>query len=140
MAIFGTSAPKIVSGATTIELDYAVVQKSEPDERSFVIQNEVTGADTHADRGYHWNIEILINLYKYTDPSGTYNQLVALLGTSVNVYPHRDHAALSDSGGNDVDFLFTEIVPSYVDGVFGNDALLLKFTSLEFVDISQSLS
>jgi len=139
MAIFGTGAPKIVSGAITVELDYAVVLKSEPDERSFVQENKLTGADGHVDRGYHWDFEMREHIYKYADPMAKYLALVALLGTEVNVFPHRDEPALSNASGV-VPFLFTEIVPEYLETVSYRDALVLKFTSLAFVDLSLSLS
>ncbi len=139
MAIFGTASPKIVSGATTIELDYAVILKSEPDEKSFVQENKLTGIDAHVDRGYHWNFEMRDHIYKYADPMAKYLALVALLGTEVNVYPHRDKTALSNAAGV-VPFLFEEIIPEYIETVTYRDALVLKFTSLAFVDLSLSLS
>jgi hypothetical protein len=140
VAIFGTSSPKITSGATTINLDYAIVTKNEPDDQSFVLPDTYAGSDGHVARGYHWDFEVTINIFKEADPAAMYVSLIALLGTKVHVFPHRDHSALSDALGNPVEFLFSELAPQYVTETFDYDALALKFKSLGFVDLSQSLS
>jgi hypothetical protein len=113
--IFGTLEPSIVlPDDTVINLDHSVVIKNEPDTKSFVNKNDLTGEDQAVKRGYHWLFDVRIYLYKYSNQVGTYQSLAAILETEVKFRPHRDHISFQDSLGNIVWFLFTEIVPEYI--------------------------
>jgi hypothetical protein len=141
MSIFGALGPRIyTSTGVSIDLDHMTILKNEPETKSFVTKNNLTGLDGHVDRGYHWVYEIRINLFKYANAWAMYYKLLAALGTEVTLIPCHDHTYFKDSDGTVVYFLFSELQREYLTDVNKEDALRLKFISMGFVDISKLLS
>lgn len=137
--IFGTRAPKMtVSGGGTVLLDYATIQKDEADYDILKHTSEITGNVAYVTRGSRWVVDILVHLYKYADPYAKFVELIAQKGTKVKLYRHRDGSAYKNSAGAEVDFMIEEINPFYLTNTKYEDAVIMKFRSVEYVDISKS--
>jgi hypothetical protein len=138
MAIWGSSYPKIkTSGNYEIELPYAKILKDEPDFDSIMHENVLTGSRVRVRTKYHWIFEVQINLYKYPSPAYSYNLLNTYLNDLVSLWRHRDWEPVCDVNGDEVQFWFKEIVPIFLTDVNFEDALILKFISMNWVDLSK---
>jgi hypothetical protein len=140
--IFGIQNPKIIdSGANTILLDNVVVLVDEPITYKLIHQSPLNGNRNVVHRGKRWTYEIRYHLFKQsTDHATIFETLYDLLGTEVTLYRHRDKNPFQDTTGTVVPFIFKEINPVYVETVNYRDALILKFISTKFVDLTKNLS
>jgi hypothetical protein len=139
MSIFGTEGPRIITGAdVTIDLDYAIVLKDEPEYKNLTHENEITGSRYFIQRGSHWLFDVQIHLWKYEGMPDPYDRLVsALYDDAIVVYKHRDGNPFQDSAGADVPFVLYELNPYYMTTTDYKDALILKFKSMKYVDIGR---
>lgn len=139
MGIFGTAAPKFVfdnggSGEATILLDYARITKDEPDPRVIRHESIVDGHRVYVEKGKYWLFEVELNLFKYSDPLGKYNNIKAFEGEQVTLWRHRDGEQFKKAGGSDCLFRIMEVTAFAIENVQFRDRLLIKFESVDFVD------
>jgi hypothetical protein len=139
--IFGTQNPKIVdSDDNDILLDHSVVLADEPEYDQVIHESDLDGTVYFAHKGKHWNYEIRYHIFKESDQATKFQALYDLLDEEVTLYRHRDKDPFKDSSGTIVPFVLTEIIPIYMETVSYRDALILKFTSTKYVDLSESLT
>jgi len=139
MGIFGTGAPKFVSGATTVLLDNAIITKDEPDFRMLEHTAEIDQTKFYSGKGYHWDFHVKINLYKQTNPDTIFTTLMSYLHTEVTLFRHRDGISVRNSANAVVPFFLTEVIPKYKELLNFNVEVILKFRSTEMIDITKSL-
>ncbi len=136
--IFGKDAPKFtVSGVGDVLLDYSIIQKDEADHDTLKHTSEITGHVEYITRGYRWEMDVLVHLYKYADPYAKFTEINQYKGSKVTLYRHRDGLPFKNSAGANVEFMIEEINPSYLTTVNYEDVVLIKFRSVDYVDLSQ---
>lgn len=133
----GILGPKIIvdptGTPTEVYLDFVkyINDKSVPD--IVTHKSVMTGHTEYAVKGRHWEFDIEMNFYKYSDQKSMYNTLYPYWGTDVYLYRHRDGEAMKDAAGNNVLFTFTEITESYMQTPDFKDLLTLCFRSKDYV-------
>ena len=138
MSIFGTSAPRFVTtGAATINLDYSEVIEDKPSPDRLVNKSPLSGSITNVERGDHYTVKIKVNLFKYSNPTTKFNEIVAHYRTGVYLYKHRDGNAYKDSSGSDVLMYFDLIERGYLETGNFEDVLILTFKSTEWIDLGE---
>ena len=120
----------------TVLLDYVRITKDEPEVDELMHQSELTGHREFVDRGDHWVFEVVLNLYKYSDPRSKFEQIYHYRHKNVDLWRHRDGAALADADGNNVSCRIVEIRPFYLEQSTFRDQLLIRFVSRDYVDFS----
>lgn len=141
--IFGSTAPKFVvdpQGAShTVVLDYIVVTKDEPEQDILIHESIFTGHREIIIKGSYWVYECDLHLFKYWSPTTKYNTLKGYVGNEVSFYRHRNGDVLRDSSGNEVMMLFESMDEAYYQTPDYKDLLKLRFRSLKYVDLKESL-
>jgi hypothetical protein len=137
MAIFGTGVPKILTSASVeISLPCSKYLKNGPRFDNVIHENVVSGIRVFLHKGYRWEIELLIHLYKYADPAATFTALNTALYDEVTFWRHSDWDPICNSVGATVPFWLEKITPFYLETVTYKDALKLEFVSLGYVDLN----
>lgn len=140
--IYGTNYPVIYDpgSSTSIYLEYAEIQKDEPEWDYVIHQSVKNGHRTIVRKGAHWVIEIIYHLYK----TGTLTQQHAkadLLqnlkwnGTEFYYYRHTDGDAYRDANNAGVLFRLVEFKPIALEEVNYKDAVYLKIISTSYVKV-----
>jgi hypothetical protein len=139
-SIFGIDHPSFVKDAATVDLEHFEVTRDEPEDFSKKHQSVLTGKRTYVDKGEHWIFEGILNLFKYEANALTkYNEIWGYRKAIIDkLYRRSDNEAIKDVDNNFVSFKLVHIVPMHVDGPEMADRLLLRFESVDFVDISKS--
>jgi hypothetical protein len=139
-SIFGTGSPKIkTSAGADIALDNANYLIDRPVFDNIIHENPISGARVYLHKGYRWEIELLVHLYKFAVPATTFSTIYAALYDEVQFFRHNEAEPVCDSSGNVVSFWFKKITPFYLETVEYRDALKLEFVSLGYVDLSKSM-
>ena len=140
MSLFGENAPKYISSGTTVDLTYFRVTKDEPEYFEEMDQSKVSGDRVWIRNKYHWVFEGVYHLDKETNPYTKYQVFVSDLNTNVTLYRHNDGIAFKDSDGDLMPFRLVRVDPFYIQDDRDYDAVLLRFVSTGFVDISKSVT
>ena len=122
--------------SVTVSLDKMVIVKDEPVVRQIIQESEITGHREYVRRGDHWDFQIRLNLFKYSDPRSKYEELYQYLHRKVSLYRHSDGSPFVDSDGNDALFIFDAMLSKYLTTIDYEDLLILTFKSLDWVDLS----
>ena len=142
--IFGTGEPKftyeVESVITTINMNYVVVEKDEPDFDYVEHKSVLNGHREIYEQGTHWVFEIILNLFKYSDPKSKLNQFFAAKPFDLILYRHSDGNPFQDADGTTVYFKLVEIEPFYLETVEFRDKVRLKFISKDYIDMSKLLT
>ena len=120
----------------SVSLSKIVIIKDEPVVRQVIQESEITGHREYVRRGDHWNFELRMNLFKYSDPRSKYEELYQYLHKKVSLYRHNDGTPFMQSDGTDALFIFDAMLSRYLTTVNYEDLLILTFKSLDFVDLS----
>lgn len=136
-SIFGIEAPKFVYSAQTVLLDYASVIKDEPQFDRITKESIITGHRARVNQHYHWSFEVMINLFKYTDPKVKFDEIYAHKNNLVTLYRRHDNDCFRNDDDEVVLFKLSEIIPTWIDSPIFPDQLLLKFVSADPVNISK---
>lgn len=136
-SIFGIEAPKFDNNGTEVLLDYAVVLKDEPEFEGTMHQSIYTGHRWWIDKGEHWRFDVMIHLFKYTDPQTKFDSIIACKNALVTLWPRRDRDPFKDSTGTVVKFKLLEVNKAWIDSAIYPDKLILKFESQDYIDISK---
>jgi|GEM_PF-3569820 len=140
----GGSAVNITSSGTdpftmsleyTVNLNYAVVQQDEPDLQQLVHEAPLHGERVYVDRGEHWVFDVVLNLWKYSNVSSKFQEINFYRRKKVTLWRHSDGERMLDPDGNTADFIIEEVRPFYLNRNDYQDRLLLKFRSLQWVDL-----
>lgn len=140
--IFGIQAPKIISGSTTVNLDYAVLDPKFC--MADIIENTspLNGDKTFILKGDYAEFKLEIYLFKYGNASAQkakFSEIYSLRKELVDFYPHRDGGAIKDESGNVVKFAIVDCTPYYFQDEVTHDALLLSLKSTRYIDITKSV-
>lgn len=135
--IFGTNAPKFVTGSTTVNLDYVTVDTNLADVQEIEHTSVITGVRNYVVLGDYAEIKINMNLYKYDSPSIKFQEIYQYTHDNVYFYLHNDGNAFQDSGSNNVEFHITKIEPYYIDNVNYNEGLKIELKSRKYIDLIQ---
>lgn len=138
MGLFGTTAPKIVSGATTVNFDHATILKNEPEYERSVHENSVSLDRNIICYGAYWTFEIRDNLFQYGSPATKYAAIKALLHTDVTLWAHRDGEAFRNAIGAPVPFAFNRLHEITLRDTDFIVALRLQFLSLGYVEMFET--
>ncbi len=134
--IFGTAAPKFISGSTTVLLDYARIITDKPVYNSIEQPSVLTGFVNHIHKGYWWLYTVRIHLFKESEAITKANELLSYIGQDVYLYKHREANAFQDSSGNDVLFRVQEVVPSWLNTPDYKDIIDITFKSQNYIDLT----
>jgi hypothetical protein len=131
--IFGVQAPKIVSGSTTVNLDYAVLDPKFCVADVVEHTSPLNGDKTFILKGDYAEFKLEVDISKHEDKNTFFSQLKNLENQLVVFYPHKDEQAIKDLAGNDVLFFLT-VEPFYFNNEVDQDMILLTFHSVGFID------
>lgn len=142
MGSFGSTAPKLVIGGRTLNVDYAVLEES-PIYDNYMHENKLTQVRKVDTFDFNLDVTIRVNIWQESDP---YNKFLTyqtyLHRSDVVVHRHRDGRAYKNSGGTDVSFYFRSIEHDYLFAIENNvnfeDVILLKLQSTEPVNWKQT--
>jgi len=142
--IFGNDAPKFIydpSGSpVTVLLDFAIIEKDEPEEDIVIHQSVFTGHREYIIKGKYWIVELTLHLYKHgVDAKTYYNTIKTYEGKNVRYYRHRDGDYLRDKNGNGITMFIDRIVESNYKTTDYPDILQLRLKSNNYVDIAQGI-
>jgi len=145
MAIWGTSTPKFIVGATTVLLPNSIIVPTWADARYIEQISVENGERTIEYLGDYSEFQVVINLFKEgntTAVKAKFNEIYQYRLTTIDqFFPHDDGDYMRDSSNNAVEFAITEFRPFYLDPLdpFFRDKLGLVFKSLKYTDLSNSL-
>ena len=138
MAIHGIEAPKFVSGATTVDLDYAIIKENKPVTSTRMNESEETGIRDF--KAYaHRRVVIQMQIFQETDAADKYREVIPYLYTEVTLYLHRDGNQFKDADGGTVPFYFERcqrINLTDDTDIGNNEAIILTFISTMPVDMA----
>ncbi len=138
--IFGTSYSKFVSGITTVELPYSVLDPSYMLPDVLVHQSVISGKKNFISKGDYSEFKVQINLWKYANPNATFNQLEGYKFSQVTFYPHKDGDPIKDIYGNEVQFLISDISEYYLTNTTQKDIALITFLSDRYSRLTSASS
>lgn len=139
MSIFGTTEPKFTSGATTVNLDYTLLDPKWPIPEIIEAKSPITGKKTFTLRGDYAEFDVLVHLSKYGSGAATKAATIyGYHGQLVKFYPFRDGFAVKNSAGSAVDFLLL-VESGFKDDYCEYDILKLKFIATAYIDITESI-
>lgn len=119
-----------------ILLDYLNITRDESVPDEIVHQSEVTGDRVFVRNKQHWITRLVINLWKYSDPTSKFREIFHYLGKDVSFYRFRDGDPIQDESGNDVLFRVVQVQPFHLDDTRTKDQLLITLQSKSWVNIS----
>ncbi|MEW6506406.1 MAG: hypothetical protein AB1432_01540 [Bacteroidota bacterium] len=140
--IFGVQAPKIVSGSTTVNLDYAVLDPKFCVADVVEHTSPLNGDKTFILKGDYAEFKLEIYLFQYGNTSARKAKFLEIYGLRkelVDFYPHRDGGAIKDEDGNIVKFAIVDCFPYYFQNEATHDALLIYLKSTKYIDTTKSL-
>jgi hypothetical protein len=141
MALFGFGSPKILTTALVeIALPHAVILKDEPEWDQILHENPITGKRLCVRNKYRWIFEVQIHLHEYAVPVTTFNKIYAALYDEVTLWRHDDGGPVVDSVGAVVKFWLSEITSFWLTNTNKEDAVILKFRSLGWVNLAATYS
>lgn len=138
--IFGSGSAQMQQGTGSI----VVLQHSNivPE---YIITDEkehksvLTGHKTFTTLGDYSKFRIDINLYKYDNPTTTFQTLYPYIHNNVYFWPHSDGKAISGSNNLPVEFHITDMKLSYLGDHLYRDLLSIEFEAVDYTDISKGL-
>lgn len=137
--IFGGLAPKFQVSSTDILLDFAVIEKDEPDYKNVMHESELDRTRNFITRPAHHVFEVVVHLHKYADPKAKYDEIMAQLTVQTcKVWRHRDYQPFQTPAGADALFVLIEAQPFYITTSDYADGLRLKFISVDTIAISDA--
>ena len=139
MALLGTTNPKFIVGATTVQLYNAVLSTSFQEPDIITHKSVLTGFKSYVVKGDYSSFDVLVYLYKYSVPKTKFQEIYAYNHQNCYFYPHADGNAIKDSGGTDVYFHISQMRLEYLDNLNENDILRIRFEAIDYVDIEESL-
>jgi hypothetical protein len=137
MSIFGTQAPMFVynhgsSGEEAVLLDNAVIVRNEPAYDYVEHKSQIDGSKILFKRAKHYEVEIRLNLFKYSNPTGKFNTIANYEGKPVTLWLHRDGAQYKQTDDEtDALFVLREVNPFYLNNTDYKDGLVLIFQSID---------
>jgi hypothetical protein len=90
--------------------------------------SEIDGQRGFEARGTFWSVKIAVNLFKYSNPTTTFQAIIGFKGTAVVLYPHRDGREFQD-----ILFILKEVKPFFLTTTDYKDGLMLEFESMTVV-------
>jgi len=127
--IFGNSNSKFVSGATTVDLPYSVLDPDWIMPDVLEHQSIISGKKNFINKGYYSEFKVQINLWKYANPNTSFDELESYKFSQVTFYPHKDSDPIKDIFGNESQFLISDIEPYYLTSTTQKDIALITFTA-----------
>lgn len=142
MAIFGTGEPVWVydrGGVNehTITFSYAYEINFQPDTVYIEHESEIDLERDFIFRGSHYTLDFKINLYKYSNPLTTFNDIIAYKKLKGSLYLHNGGKLLKKSDNTDALFILKDVVPFYLETVQWRDGLYITLESCSPVDLSK---
>jgi hypothetical protein len=133
--IWGVLAPKFVfdygeGGEVTVNLDYAKVLSCQPETDYIEHKSGITGERAFIKRATHYEVQIAVNLFKYSNPASKYGDIMTYHGAAVTLWLHRDGEEFKSGSSDDALFLLKEVEPFFHDMPNYPDYLVLTFVSL----------
>lgn len=126
------------TSAVQFDLDNSIILRSEPDYDNIWHKSQISGSAVNYHKGYLWELEIQVNLHKYSSPTpkNKFFELAWLLGREVAVEIHRDRDVVQDEDEATVNLAVLEVTPYYKETIASlYDACIIKLRSTEYVDI-----
>ena len=129
--ITGISSPKFIydlggANEATVSLEYSVITENAPEPKLYEHVSVVNGHREIENVGRHWNFELRIHLFKYSDPLSKLNQIRAYEGKDVTLYAHGDGPKFNQL------FILASVEEAYWDTPDYKDVLILKFRSKDY--------
>jgi len=150
--ILGLSSPKFVGtgnpNTNTVLLDYSVYKTfnfAEP--RIIKSKAPITGSVNILNLGNWSNFDIIIYLWKYSNPLLTLANLINYRYQNVIFYPHRDKLAvgdglglpITDTSNNPLSFFIAGVKYYSLDNTKQHDCVELNFISTNYVKKGNSV-
>ena len=125
--IFGTQNAKFISGVTTVDIPFSIIDPDFIVPQYIVNQSAISGKRNFLKTGYYSEFVVQVNLFKYDDPGVSYNDFETYRGQSVTFHPHKDGDPIQDIFGQDVQFLISDIEGFYLDNTYEKDLMNIHF-------------
>ena len=144
MALYGESYSKFKGSDTTvISLEHSTIEKQWAQTHLIENKSVFTAKTTFVKLTDDFAIFIVtVNIWKNTVPATVMNLILSYNHDTVNFMPHQDSATyVQKIGGGDASFYIESMTPIYVknEPPALKDKLIIKFVSLEAVDVSGSI-
>jgi hypothetical protein len=149
--IFGVGPAKFVGTGTpdsnSFTLDYSTIEPTWSNPRIIEHKSAINGKKNWKTLGDYSSFMVTLNLYKYTDPTSTFNTLMTYYHQIVYFYPHSDGITLGDGLGkpiqessSNVGFFINSIKIYYLDQInaFG-DLVDVEFIASDYFNITESV-
>ncbi|MEW6039926.1 MAG: hypothetical protein AB1633_00195 [Elusimicrobiota bacterium] len=140
--ILGVEAPKLVNGATTVLLDYAVMDPDFGVEDVIEKVSVFNGYREYILFGDYAEFKLEIYLFEYGDTLARKNKFLEIYNQRKNLvdfYPHRDGGPIKNEAGEIVKFAAKVMKPFYFQNEPSHDAMYLYLKSQKYIDITKSL-
>lgn len=139
MSIFGTTYPKFVQGATTVNLENAILTPNWPIPEIVEQQSILTGEKSFVVRGSHAEFDVLVHLFKYASPGTTAETMLAYNNTIVDqFYPFANGNYLMDESSNAVK-CFLSMKLASLDKLNKFDTMIITVKTINYFDITKGV-
>ena len=121
------------------DLDFVQIMRNEPEVDESAMSFELLGQRRFLERGNFWTIELMMNLFKYSQGRAIFELLefIRFKNKLVEIYLHRDAAtpilADNDNPPTHAKFKLVSINPFHAESVQMKDKLLIRFKSTSWV-------
>lgn len=139
-SIFGSAAPKVQLGSTTVILNYWVPSSESHEPKEVIVESELSAYRRILDHGDYLTFEGTINLLKYgslSDIRAKFEEIYALNKQNVYLWKHSDGQPYKDRNGDNVLF-YMKVTPRNLQSLDYRDLLFISLRSLAEVDYSDS--
>jgi hypothetical protein len=137
-SIFGDGTPQFAvnfgqTNQVVVVLDNYIITKDEPTVKKITNESELETDRVFTYLGEYWELDVQVNLFKYSNPVSKYNEIKQYKNQNVVLWKHGDGNYYKDTNGNPALFYIDEVTPMSLSQFDPSDILIIKFLSLKGV-------
>lgn len=135
--IFGTTNPKFVSGANTVDLEYSHLDPAFLIPAEIMHESVFTGFRSFANSNDFARFGVMIFLWKYQNPVTKFEELQTYKNQLVHFYPHSDGQAIWAAEGGKAEFYIRSVDGYYLKDIVDYAVCIITFEAMEHVNLEE---